>query len=90
MMVAEFQTFSYPLWFMTVTGTLEVIGAVAVLVPRTALWGAGLLVCIMVGALISHLTHDQSGMIGLPLVLLILALVVAWFRTRLETRTVIA
>jgi uncharacterized membrane protein YfcA len=75
---------------MTVTGSLEIIGAVAVLVPRAALWGAGLLVCVMIGALISHLTHDQAGMTGLPLVLLILALVVAWLRTRMAPLTVIA
>jgi putative oxidoreductase len=80
MMVTEFQGFNYPLWFMTLTGVLEIIGAVSLLVPRAALAGAGLLACVLVGALFSHLTHDQAGMIGLPLGLLILVVAVGWLR----------
>ena len=80
MMVAEFTTFGLPLWFMYLTGTLEIVGALLVLVPRTAFIGAGLIVCIMVGALLAHLTHGQVAMVGAPLVLLILAAVVGMLR----------
>jgi putative oxidoreductase len=85
MMVHEFSTFGLPLWFLYVTGSLEVIGAVLVLIPRLAFIGTSLICCIMVGALIAHLTHGQSAMIGAPLVLLVLAIVVGslrgWGRT---------
>jgi uncharacterized membrane protein YphA (DoxX/SURF4 family) len=80
MMVQEFTAFGFPLWFLYVTGTLEITGAVLVLVPRVSFIGAGLLICIMVGALLSHLTHGQAAMIGAPLVLLILAAVVGTLR----------
>jgi len=80
MMVAEFTTFGFPIWFMYVTGILEIIGAVLVLIPRLAFAGAALLVCVMVGALASHLTHGQAGMIAAPLVLLIIAIAVGTLR----------
>jgi len=75
MMQQEFTAFGYPLWFMTVTGVIEVLGAVLVVIPRASRVGAGLLVCVMAGALVSHLTHGQAAMIGAPAVLLVLAAV---------------
>jgi putative oxidoreductase len=80
MMVAEFESFGYPIAFMYLTGIIELIGAGLVLVPRYAYAGAMLLSAVMVGALFSHLTHGQAGMIGPPLVLLVLALVVGTLR----------
>jgi uncharacterized membrane protein YphA (DoxX/SURF4 family) len=80
MMVAEFETFGLPLWFMYLTGLLEVAGAVLVLVPRLAFAGAGLLACIMLGALAAHLSHGQAAMIGAPALLLIMAVAVGTLR----------
>jgi uncharacterized membrane protein YphA (DoxX/SURF4 family) len=80
MEVQAFQSFGYPLWFMDVTGLLEVAGAILVLVPRVAFVGAGLLTCVMVGAVFSHLTHGQAGMVAPAAVLLVLALVVGTLR----------
>jgi uncharacterized membrane protein YphA (DoxX/SURF4 family) len=89
MMRAEFGIFGYPLWFMYLTGTLEIVGAALLLVPRLAGAGAALLSCIMVGAIFSHLTHNQAGMTVAPLVLLVLAAVVGslrgWSRGTLTT-----
>jgi uncharacterized membrane protein YphA (DoxX/SURF4 family) len=75
MMTMEFAAFGYPQWFMYVTGLIEIVGAILVVVPRTSRIGASLLVCVMVGAIFSHLTHGQAGMIGAPVVLLVLAAV---------------
>jgi uncharacterized membrane protein YphA (DoxX/SURF4 family) len=80
MMVHEFELLGLPLWFMYVTGTLELIGAIALLVPRTAGIAAALIVCIMLGALLGHLTHGQFAMIGAPVVLLIIAVAVGTLR----------
>jgi uncharacterized membrane protein YphA (DoxX/SURF4 family) len=80
MMVHEFTLFGFPLWFMTLTGLIEVVGAILLLVPRFAYVGAIALVCVMVGATFSHLTHGPAAMIGLPLVLLALAATVGSLR----------
>jgi uncharacterized membrane protein YphA (DoxX/SURF4 family) len=74
MMVAEFTTFGYPLWFMDVTGALEIIAAVLVLIPRFRSLGAGIMACIMVGAFASHITHGQAMMTPPVIVLFALAL----------------
>jgi uncharacterized membrane protein YphA (DoxX/SURF4 family) len=80
MMVQEFTTFGLPLWFMYVTGSLELVAAVGLLVPRTAGFAAALIVCIMLGALLAHLTHGQVAMIGAPVVLLLIAIAVGTLR----------
>ena len=80
MMVANFAGWGFPSWFLYVTGTIEVTSAVLLLIPRTALVGAALLVCTMIGALLTHLTHGQAAMIGAPGVLLLLLLAFGWLR----------
>ena len=42
-------------WFRYLTGTLEVLGAVGLLVPRLTFYGAVLLATVMVGAIVTHL-----------------------------------
>lgn len=70
--VEMFAGLGLPASIVPVIGVLEVVAALLVLVPRTSLYGAALIVAIMVGALFSHLT---SG-VGSP-VAAILALVLA-------------
>lgn len=67
------QAFSYPHWFMIVTGVLELLGAALLSVPRTIWLGAGLLSVIMLGAFVTHLTHGQPGYAGVPILLILLA-----------------
>ena len=66
-------------WFRYLTGALEVIGAVALLVPRTAFYGAVLLAAVMVGAVVTHLAVLGGSPIP-ALVLLVIVGTVAWFR----------
>jgi uncharacterized membrane protein YphA (DoxX/SURF4 family) len=80
MMVHEFSVFGLPLWFMYLTGTLELVSAIALLIPRTTGFAAALIVCIMLGALVAHLTHGQAAMIGAPVALLIIAVAVGTLR----------
>jgi putative oxidoreductase len=79
-MLQLFASFGMPMWFMYVTGVLEAIGAVLVLIPAVAGIGAGLLACVMAGAIISHLTHGQAAIVGPPIALFILALVTGSLR----------
>ena len=54
-MVAIFEQIGAGQWFRFVTGILEIAGGLLVLVPRTSIWGALLLACVMVGAVFTHL-----------------------------------
>jgi len=79
-MVENFNKIGMGQWFRVLTGALEVAGAVALLVPRAAFYGALLLVCIMVGAVLAHLTTPLGGNPAAPIVLGMLAAVVAYLR----------
>ena len=41
-------------WFRYVTGVVEVVGGILLLVPRATIPAVGLLVCTMIGALLVH------------------------------------
>lgn len=55
MMVATFETIGWGQWFRYVTGAIEVLGAVLMLIPATGLLAGLLLGGTMVGATLSHL-----------------------------------
>ena len=78
-MVDMFAAIGMGQWFRYVTGGIEVVSAFLLLVPSTAPIGAALLVCTMVGAIITHLTvlHTSPAM---PVVLLIVCGVIFWLR----------
>ncbi len=52
--VMRFDAWGYPLWFMYVTGVLEIIGAIGLLIPRFAPRAALGLVVVMIGAAATH------------------------------------
>jgi putative oxidoreductase len=56
MLVDEFETIGLGQWFRYVTGLVEIGSAVLLWVPGMTAYGAGLLVCTMIGALIAHAT----------------------------------
>lgn len=66
-------------WFRYLTGSLEVIGAVALLVPRASFYGAVLLALVMVGAIVTHLAVVGGSPVP-ALVLLAIVATVAWLR----------
>lgn len=79
MMVGMFEKIGFGQWFRYLTGALEVLGAVLLLIPRTSGLGALLMVGVMVGAVFTHL-FIIGGSPVVPLVLLIVAAIIAWFR----------
>ena len=78
-MVDMFSAIGLGQWFRYVTGGIEVVSALLLLMPSTAAIGAALLVCVMVGAIVTHLTvlHTSPAM---PIGLLIICAVVVWLR----------
>jgi uncharacterized membrane protein YphA (DoxX/SURF4 family) len=54
-MVDTFQKIGVGQWFRYLTGFLEVVGAIGLVIPRFTFYGAALLVMVMIGAVIAHL-----------------------------------
>jgi putative oxidoreductase len=78
-MVALFQAIGLGQWFRHVTGSLEVLGAVLLLIPRLTGLGALLLVGVTLGAVTTHLFVIGGN--PLPaIILLIVTGIIAWGR----------
>jgi len=78
MPVMLFDRIGFGQWFRYLTGSLEVIGAVALLIPRFVAHGALLLAGVLVGALITNLVLGMSPQRAL--ILLTLTSIIAWAR----------
>jgi len=78
-MVKEFEAIGFGQWFRYVTGVLEIVAAIALVVPRTCGLGALFVVAIMAGAVGAHLVLLKTSPV-VPLVLLVIAAVIAWGR----------
>ena len=79
-MVALFDAVGIGQWFRYVTGSLEVLGALVLIVPGKTAFGAVLLACVMVGAVVAHLTVLHTAPTA-PLVLLALTALISWGRS---------
>ena len=80
-MVEMFDAIGFGQWFRYVTGSVEVLGAVLLLIPRLSGLGALLLVGTMLGAVATHLF--VIGGSPLPaIILLIVTGLIAWGRRR--------
>ncbi len=78
-MVALFDAIAVGQWFRYVTGGIEVVSAVALLVPSLAPFGASALVATMIGAIATHLIV-VGGSPAVPILLLLGSLAVTWAR----------
>ena len=76
-MVQMYDAIGFGQWFRYVTGIIEVGSALMLLVPALAGFGAMLLACTMVGAIIAHFTILHSAPTG-PIVLLCLSAAIVW------------
>lgn len=78
-MVGMFDKIGVGQWFRYLTGALEVLGAILLLIPRTSGVGGLLLVGVMMGAILTHL-FIVGGSPLVPVVLLVVASAIAWSR----------
>jgi putative oxidoreductase len=78
-MVGLFDAIGVGQWFRYVTGSLEVLGAILLLIPRLSGLGALLLVGVMLGAVATHLFVVGGSPLG-AIILLIVTGVIAWGR----------
>lgn len=72
-MVQAFEAIGFGQWFRYLTGGLEVAGAVLLVLPAFAGFGAALLGGVMVGAILTHLF--LVGGSALPALVLLIALI---------------
>ena len=78
-MVGLFNVIGIGQWFRYLTGGLEVLGAIALLIPALAGLGAALLTAVMIGAVVTHLFILHSPPTE-PALLLAAMVIVAWGR----------
>jgi putative oxidoreductase len=79
-MVGLFDAIGFGQWFRYVTGSLEVLGAVLLLILRLSGLGALLLVGAMLGAVATHLVGGASPLPAI--ILFIVTGVIAWGRRK--------
>jgi uncharacterized membrane protein YphA (DoxX/SURF4 family) len=76
--IAAFELWGYPLWFMYMTGILEVSGAIGLLVKRVSALAAACLAALMIGAIATHIIHSEWAMLIAASVIMNLAVMRAW------------
>jgi putative oxidoreductase len=77
--ISRFNTWGYPDHFYLLVGLAEASGAILLLIPKLAKFGALLLIGIMVGATVTHLIPHESQ-VATTLVLTALLVVVLYLR----------
>jgi putative oxidoreductase len=78
-MVQLFDTIGVGQWFRYLTGAIEVVGAVLLLIPSLAAYSAAVLAITMVGAVLTHL-FIVGGNPAMAIVLLATTTTIAWQR----------
>jgi uncharacterized membrane protein YphA (DoxX/SURF4 family) len=78
-LVGLFEAIGLGQWFRYLTGSLEVGGAILLLIPRLSGLGALMLFGVMIGAVVTHL-FIVGGSPLMAIILLVVTGVVAWGR----------
>ena len=76
--IDSFFRWGYPLWFLYLTGTIELVSGVCLLIPQLRFFAVLALSVTMVGAFMTHLRAGEMAAVPVPLVLLVLLLILAW------------
>ncbi len=76
--VEHFAQWGYPIWFLYLTGVIEVLGGICLFIPKAQFYGIVVLSVTMVGAALTHLRAHEMSAFPVPLVLLALLVMLAW------------
>ena len=76
--VEHFAQWGYPLWFLYLTGMIEVGGGICLFIPKAQFYGILVLSMTMVGAALTHLRAGEMEAFPVPVVLLCLLAMLAW------------
>ena len=78
--IRDFGRWGYPDWFRVAVGVAELISFVLLLVPRVAGYGASIFAVVMLGAIFTHATHNESSRLPFIFLLLALSLIIIFAR----------
>ncbi len=78
--IRDFQRWGYPDWFRLVVGVAELVSCALLLVPRVAGYGAAIFAVVMLGAIFTHATHNESSRLPFNFLLLTLSLIIIFAR----------
>ena len=78
--IRDFQRWGYPDWFRIVVGVVELVSCGLLLIPRFAAYGASLFACVMIGAILTHATHNEMSRLPFNFFLLGLSLALVYGR----------
>jgi putative oxidoreductase len=85
--IARFQLWGYPDHFYLVVGLIELLAAVALVIPRFTRIGAGALSILMAGAAATHVLHREPQAITALVLLGLLSIVFYARRNHLQPST---
>ena len=77
-----FRHWGYPDWFRVLIGVMELSGVALLLLGRTAAFGALVLICVMLGAMATHVIFDAGRHMTSEVVPLTLSIIVLVLRRR--------
>ena len=78
--VRDFYRWGYADWFRILVGIAELTSAALLLIPRFAVYGAGLFAVVMLGAIFTHATHNEASRLPFNFLLLGLSLIIVFAR----------
>ena len=78
--IRDFQRWGYPGWLRLAVGAAELASFALLLVPRFAGYGAGVFALVMLGAIFTHATHNESSRLPFTFLLLALSLIIIYAR----------
>jgi uncharacterized membrane protein YphA (DoxX/SURF4 family) len=71
-----FHHWGFPDWFLITVGVLEVAAALLLLVPRTAMFGAAIIIVLMIGGAWTNVSHGDTRHVMSSVTPMILASIV--------------
>jgi uncharacterized membrane protein YphA (DoxX/SURF4 family) len=83
--ISRFRAWGYPDRFYFVVGLAELLGAVLLLIPRLAKFGAVMLIVVMAGATVTHLIHREPQFVTTIVLVALLAIVLYMRRGTVTT-----
>jgi putative oxidoreductase len=78
--IRDFQRWGYPEWFRLVVAAGELVSFALLLIPRFAGYGASIFAIVMLGAIFTHATHNESGRLPFNFLLLAISIFILFAR----------
>ena len=73
-----FERWGYPVWFMYLTGVIEVAAGLAIWIKPLRFLASVGLNCVMMGAMTTHLVNSEWPMLGVASAIFLLNLINTW------------